>query len=236
MFGIEMPLRFEQWRTRTSDPARLWGIALGADLARHNRSRLDCLHTGYTVAIQRKSLKLWWSVSSRKELRYQLECLFDGGHSHLFSQILYALSEALPFKADLDAPTIRRIEFVRARLPQCRQAGHVRAFDFGRVPNLARFGFTADYISAKEAWQWIARAALATQPLFASWSEFATNYRLGHEFWDSADPSATHYFQYREWLLHDAKSPWIALPWMQTLGEHDNLSPTEGVELPNRVR
>ncbi len=210
---LELPFWFEQWRTRTSEPARLWGLALGADLALLNGARLDCLHTPYSRAAERESLRVWWRVTSTHELRHQLESLFDNGHADLFTRIVYACSEGLAFAPNLDDGTVRRIEFVRSRLPECRRAGHTRAFDLGRVPNLARFGYTAGFIDAVESWKWVERAAIETQPLFPSWAEFAFNYHLGHQFWDAAHPSNKNFFPHRDYLLTDAQSPWVRLPW-----------------------
>lgn len=213
MFSIELPSQIGQLVTRTSRPARLWGLALGADLAVLNGSKLNCLHTGYLTAVERESLKVWWRVGATEQLRYQLESLFASGHAGEFARVVSSVNGDGTMDTDSEQLTTRRVEFVRARWAECRRAGHIRAFDLGRVITLARAGYTARYISGREAWRWIARAAEATQPLFGSWGEFAASYRLGMEFWDAADPGCTEYFRHRTWLLADAASPWVRLPW-----------------------
>lgn len=216
MLNADLTALFHVWRTRTSDVARLWGLALGADLALVNNSRLDCLYTGYSRALERQSLQKWWSVQSTEELRRQLEWLFEGGHDEHFGHIVHAIREEIPFRPDLDKDAINRIAFVRQLIPGLR-ATHVRGFDLGRVPALARFGYSAGYIGASETWSWISRAAKEAQPVFTSWKDFAENYRLGFEFWNSADPENFDYFKNREFLLNSSRSPWVRLDWKTPL-------------------
>ena len=203
-----------QQLSRTKVRAQLWGLALGADIAMLNGSRLDCLHMGYQPLYEQERLRTSWNVRDAASLRATLEWLLESGHNDVFVRLVSSLNEQL---FDLDDSTRGRRDFLLQNWDKAAASGHILAFDLARVSNLSRFGYSACYISSAEAWEWIHRAALRAQPLFSSWAEFASNMRFGFEFWDAAEPCNEDFFKQREFLLKSPKSPWVVLPWNTSL-------------------
>jgi hypothetical protein len=109
------------------------------------------------------------------------------------------------------------------------EEGHRKAFgneeiiawDFGRLVRLARFFFSADYISEEEAWQLIKYAALTVQPLFNSWKEYHESYALGRKLWLKSwnEPEEPEEFmlQMQRQFRYPDKSLIKNLPWKMVL-------------------
>ncbi|WP_159945186.1 MULTISPECIES: DUF1266 domain-containing protein [unclassified Nocardiopsis] len=101
-------------------------------------------------------------------------------------------------------------------LPRGVPVRTVRAYDFGRAVNLARWGVNAGYADERAAHAHILRAGAASMHHHGSWEEMSAGFVLGRAmaFDEGAfgsyytDSAAAHRV-----LVSDPHSPWRNLPW-----------------------
>ncbi|WP_017581194.1 DUF1266 domain-containing protein [Nocardiopsis valliformis] len=101
-------------------------------------------------------------------------------------------------------------------LPRGAQVRTVRAYDFGRAVNLARWGFHAGYADLRTAGEHIVRAGAASMRHHGSWAEMSAGFVLGRAlgFDDGAfGPYYTDSVAAHRLLTTDPRSPWLNLPW-----------------------
>ena len=175
-------------------------LAFGAVLAERNRNSHQFLftdRTGYSAEKWGKELLSGgWGVDSRADLISRLEWLLTEGHR-------------VGFQNDLK----------NGELPKFLKKGpeDILAWDFGRMVNVARWGYGAGYIDGNEAWNWLLTASYGSQLAFNSWKEFGESYMAGRSYWagkkikemDDETKEAYDRLLYPE----NKKSPWIAIPW-----------------------
>ncbi|NBE51148.1 DUF1266 domain-containing protein [Streptomyces sp. YC537] len=101
-------------------------------------------------------------------------------------------------------------------LPERGQVRSALAWDYGRAPNMARWGLASGYCDLREAESAVLRASRASKDEYTSWQDFAAGYILGrclhfdeeefgHWYTDMLDT-------YRL-LMGSADSPWVSVPW-----------------------
>jgi hypothetical protein len=142
-----------------------------------------------------------------------MDWLANEGHRTAFKELhaaLYPATEgqgvSIPEDAVAVAPFVVRNH---ARFKN----GSLVAWDFARLINVARFGFTAGYLPEAEAWEVILKAAKELAIEYASWEELSDNYLLGFSYWqDGAEPDQ-FLAEAANWLKTDPASPWQMLPW-----------------------
>lgn len=101
-------------------------------------------------------------------------------------------------------------------LPKGAHVRTVRAYDFGRAVNLARWGFNAGYADLRAAGEHIVRAGAASMRHHGSWAEMSAGFVLGRAmgFDDGAfGPYYTDSVAAHRVLTTDPQSPWLNLPW-----------------------
>lgn len=101
-------------------------------------------------------------------------------------------------------------------LPRGAQVRSVRAYDFGRAVNLARWGFNAGYADMRAAGEHIVRAGAASMCHHGSWAEMSAGFVLGRAMaFDDGDfgPFYTDSVAAHRVLTTDPMSPWLNLPW-----------------------
>jgi hypothetical protein len=193
--------------------AQLWAIAAGANLAKLNGSSLSSLTTRKLPSTDRYILRRWWGVSDGTSLRKTIEWLATQGHRAGFRELHAALfpatrgeSVSIPEEAATVAPFVVR-NYRRFK------NGNLVAWDFARLINVARFGFSAGYLPEAEAWEIILIAARELAVEYASWEELSDNYLLGFSYWqDGAEPDQ-FLAEAATWLKTDPASPWRTLAW-----------------------
>ena len=219
MFALLMELLFgwlhrRRLRLPPLSPEQRWAIAAGANLARLNGTTLASLNTAQLPGTDRHILRRWWSVTDGASLRKTMTWLAEEGHRSQFQELHTVCQEAqgdpvAQLNLRSAGPTV---DFVLRHIGRFKN-GDLVAWDFARLINMARWGFTAGYLPEAEAWEAIMLAARRLAREYASWEELSENYLLGFSYWrDGADPddllrdAAT-------WLMTDPESPWRQIPW-----------------------
>ncbi|MDE3724945.1 DUF1266 domain-containing protein [Nocardiopsis sp. N85] len=101
-------------------------------------------------------------------------------------------------------------------LPRGAVVRTVRAYDFGRAVNLARWGANGGYASEDMARHHIIRAGAMSMRFHGSWEEMSAGFTLGRAmgFDDGAfGPYYTDSVEAHKALVGDPRSPWRNLPW-----------------------
>ena len=101
-------------------------------------------------------------------------------------------------------------------LPRGTAVRTVRAYDFGRAVNLARWGVNAGYADEQAAYGHILRAGAQSMRYHGSWREMSAGFVLGRAlaFDDgSFGPYYTDSAAAHKVLVGDPASPWLNLPW-----------------------
>jgi hypothetical protein len=200
--------------------AQLWALAAGANLARLNGSSLTSLHTGRLPMVSRRILRVWWGVVDRMTLRNALERLAAKGHRAQFAE-LHALLGAAALSLE-GRVALRRagllgrpvVEFVRRNHARFKN-GDLVAWDFCRLINVARYGYSAGYLPEEEAWGAILAAARVLQREYGSWAELSENYLLGFSYWQEGGAPDRWLAEAADWLAESPESPWRNLRWLE---------------------
>ena len=101
-------------------------------------------------------------------------------------------------------------------LPRGVPVRTVRAYDFGRAVNLARWGVNAGYADERSAHGYIVRAGAQSMRHHGSWEEMSAGFMLGRAMsFDegSFDPYYKKLVAAHRVLVSDPASPWLNLPW-----------------------
>jgi hypothetical protein len=209
-------------RKKPLSTAQRWALAAGGILTRRNSEPFDELRFKCGRAASRGTLRDWWEAANADELTKILDWLYEEGHRAGCARLCDSptLSRNRPFDAGTEDPS-DLYTFVSANLSELKASGLV-AWDLSRLVNVARWGYTADFIQEAEAWNWLFRAARKLQQSFDSWKALGQDFLLGVEFWMRSNQIAVKFDDLRkahEWLLSDAESPWRQLPWTTPLSE-----------------
>lgn len=194
-------------------PAQRWAIAAGANLARLNGSSLASVHTTKLPLWNRFILRRWWGVAGAQRLRETMTWLEEEGHRTEFREIHRLLAPVAAGRATIDpeanTATLRFIVDHHGRFKN----GDLVAWDFARLINVARFGFSAGYLPEVDAWQIITRAARRLASEYDSWQELSDNYVLGLRYWQDGAQPDPFFLEAATWLASDPASPWRTVPW-----------------------
>jgi hypothetical protein len=206
-------------RRRELSPAERWAVAAAANLARVNSSSLVSLHTTKLPMTNRHILRNWWNVHDAVSLESTLAWLKNEGHRTGFQAMHQALAGvAGPAELEGADPDERALlAFVHANHARFKN-GDIVAWDFTRVINVARWGFSAGYISEGRAWSHALEAARVLQREYDSWAELSDNFFLGRRFWSLDEPMQEQFNEAAHWLQTDPASPWQQLAWRTPLG------------------
>jgi hypothetical protein len=209
------------------DPGQAFGVAAGAVLAEINFQAHDTL--GVESSMVGTVLRRDWGIGDRAALLGTLGMLASEGHRREFEDMgarlqragrapadplhLYRPDEFLALPIEEQVALRERCRLALMLLPAHRS---LVAWDFGRLIMLARWGFTARYLSEAEAWGWIERASGAIQSSFRSWLDVGENYLAGVRFWSKDKEGLVDDTQAALDRLLDpknAQSPWNRVPF-----------------------
>jgi hypothetical protein len=199
--------------------AQLWGLAAGGVLTKFNSEGFNTLRCRSTAQESKLILSGSWGVNEAQQLVPMLEWLRKDGHSsHCFETCkhLRAMGQETPHSQDVVEN--RLLAFSALHLEELEESRLV-GWDLSRLINVARWGYTANYISEADAWDWIILASSRIQASFSSWKALGANFMLGFDYWRYAvapdgiiDPGPSF-----NWLVTSAESPWRQLPWKTDL-------------------
>ncbi len=221
--AAEAPTESEEPK-EPSAKAKAWALASDALLPVSNGAALDKLEYKFAPYLKYESktaLAEWWGVASREELLDMLKWLEDEGHRAGFDKIAKALEAPkeqanAAFLADLsksqDGAWSRSIvEKHREKVGK----KSILAWDLGREITIIRQGYSAGYVTEKEAWALILPVARKLQATFDSWADLGENYLIGRDFWseERAKGEGKQFEYLYKNLLNDPASPWKTIPW-----------------------
>ena len=129
-----------------------------------------------------------WGIESREEGLDMLESLLGGRHANAFEED-FANAKAGNFDAMSDEDVedynigveaiIDVLELPKELVENCNT---LYAWDLERIGYLARLFVNIGYISEKEAWEWMQKAAVKIKENFSSWEEYIVSILLGRGF------------------------------------------------------
>lgn len=220
----------------TESEIRTHALAFSAILDSHN----GYLHSTLEVTLDpvvakeqpeavREMLAEWWGVHSRDELISLLVKMQSGedGHRRFYWAIRHALLEARMenylgvIQSEAKAGRGAEAFVVATHLaPLHGDTLPIAAWDFGRYIFLCRSGYNSGWLTEKESWFRIIPAARLIQSSYSSWSEFATEYLVGRNFWDPSVAKENNDMRYFITMLNfPPNGLWSTIPWNQSLGE-----------------
>ena len=204
-------------------------LALGAILAMRNGESLDTLNCQLPVVdVQQEILFNWWGVENHQQAIDTLKWLKNAGHSQEYREIRSFITKHLKDNENkyrefiydqqtqqseqkLDASVMFALDWVWQHRIELEKK-ELKAWDLVRMVNVARWSYSAGYISEKEAWQYIVYANDELKKYYTSWDQLAQHYLLGRTFWQQSEnhwdltPSI-------EWLKTNPTSPWLRYKW-----------------------
>lgn len=202
-----------KWKKRSQ--TRLWGLAAGGLLTKLNNESFDQLASRLGRDGSRHCLREWWDVDHFLDLKRTFEWLWSEGHSRSCIKLCDAFfPPGEPTETTSYEITSELYGFMEAHLDQLRTSRLV-AWDMSRLINVARWGYTANYIRGAEAWAWIQRSARRLQESFCSWKAVGQDFILGYQFWwySIAASYDMDLISPYKWMISDSQSPWVKLAW-----------------------
>lgn len=203
--------------------SQLWMLALGAILAEGNDEGHDTLNGGYNnIQTTLSSLNRDFGIKNRTDLISCLNSLIKGSSIAAEfleqSNFLSVLSEDVQktYIEQIPSETRKHIDYTLVKTyNHSISSKNLLSWDCGRYVNLCRKGTVVNYISEKEAWDFMKRFALKAQKTYSSWREYGLAYAVGRQYWqglltkDYADEQLTLIKS----LLVNENSPWVMLDW-----------------------
>ncbi len=209
-------------------PAQSWAYALGAPYHVQHDMPVDAMPV-VTADLQRDLAEMCardWSVGSAADLVQTLDWLGREGHRiphriRIREHCLLPPPPALEARrqelrrAGRDDPDaleeLWRLDVVQADWHGVR-GGVLLGFDAARAAMLARSGLLLNWLEPAAAWRYLTDMAADVQRSFASWAEYAADYKLSRALWRAkSDPDL--FDDVADRLLSDRRSPWCKLPW-----------------------
>jgi hypothetical protein len=96
------------------------------------------------------------------------------------------------------------------------------AFDKARIAWLARVGFAAGWLSEQESWEYVRRAAIASQAAYAGWDDFAEAVVAGAVEWNrdvGGRPMSDEAVRQRRANIQEAREKiWPSTPFRAAMG------------------
>jgi len=212
----------------TPEGRKAWEIRLSGILAQYNRygfAELRPFEDSPAFRVREaNSIKSGWNVIDRQSLLANIQWLYDVGHSADYERCA-ALIDAHPDLSAGEAAaaagdrsiTPQRIEFARS-VKDAIGKQSLCAWDMARLVYLARDGYALGFLSEKETWAWIDKAAGRVLGRYRSWVDFGNGYLLGRLFWTSGDPDDARSLSFREasvsmQALFAPGGAWADLSW-----------------------
>lgn len=214
-----------------SAEAQKWYIAAGGVLAYRNQDGFDTLASKLPRDQVEILLGDSWGVYDRRTALSTLQWLKTEGHSADFEQLrLHLLDETGGDESQY--PQVKKeilslyssqdqyqksflIDFVWQHRDDLAEK-KLKAWDYMRMINVARWSYTLGYITQEEAWKYIVYGGDEMKKSYASWDELGEHYIIGRIFWsNSPNQPETKYAVV--WLETSPISPWKKIPWNMDL-------------------
>lgn len=201
--------------------SKRWALALGGPLTQVNGESFLTLQSRYSRKVCRVLLAESWDIHGRSDANLILNWLMDEGHNDHYQGLCEEVSglsetEFDEYQQECSSEERELRNWIRG---QSRKNGttNIIAFDAGRLIEVARWCQRAGYLTKKQAWDCILRAARRVQSAYHSWDEYADHYDAGYQFWRLGDKEDDTLGDFREelrWLRTDPESPWQDLEWL----------------------
>ena len=197
------------WPFRSLVPARRWGLAAGGPLSAWNEEPFNRLRSHYPQSVSAQTLSQGWSIHGRDDALRTIDWLFNEGHTADARQAIGASETG--YRPVCDDPE-GRVAFALENQAELRSRGLV-AWDLGRIVSVARWSYTAGYVSADEAWDWISLASARIQSCYQSWEDYGQGWLLGFGYWIDGGKIDDDFQSSLDWLNRNARSPWKWIKW-----------------------
>ncbi len=222
--------------------AQRWAYAVGAPYHVQNGVSVDGLPliTGDLRRHTGAKLKDYWSLESADDLVKTLNWLGSEGHRRPYRERIrhYCMirrpavaarrEELRPeqFEAEEERDNARselwRIDAVQANWRGLRGA-NLLGFDATRAAMLVRDGLVLQWLPEHWAWRYLTDMAADVRGSFASWAEFAADFKLSRAMW-LGSAGVDQFETIADRLITERESPWVRLPWA-----------IDGLEVPRPV-
>jgi len=223
-----------------------FGLACGAPLAvDQGLAWNDPSASGLTMLVVREELADRWGVTGSEDWRRVMNTLLvERGHDPADVAVdlrreadvsgpdlpgwqriiedaasIGRISNASAAKAAVAAERIHRHE-ERFRadglIPDDGVVSSLRAYDWGRAVNMARWGVRAGYADRATADRSVLRAGELCAKQYVSWADLSSGLGLGRMLFFDEEDFPLHYVEMREAhrkLLDDEAGPWRTLSW-----------------------
>lgn len=237
---IEKQLQEKQTSVNIPNPTPLklsadtkkWLLATSAVLSYRNGERLDTLDCGLPGDDEAMILRDWWGVTGATSAAETLEWLKYEGHSRSFSDLYESLTQLAQnedqyqivktrmLKEDTESVEGQKrlafaLDFIWKNKEKFK-GKKLYAWDYMRMANVARWSYSAGYITEETAWQYMYYGSVKLQKTYASWEELGEHYILGRTFWNGSTNHSDISYGIR-WLSTNVSSPWKTNDWYMIL-------------------
>lgn len=225
-----------------SPEGKTWLLALGGFTFAQNNEGFDQLQSPTSNYILKASLIESWDIKNKDDAFKILTWLKVMGHSAQFD----LLRKDLVAQTHGSEDEYKRLkpQFVsKLRLESTKASSFILdlvwdhrddlsskkllAWDYGRMIGVARWSYSAGFISEEEAWKNMLFAGQQIQHSYSSWDDYERNYLLGRSFWKHSIANGD-IASGLTWLENNPKSPWKTVPW--NLPEIDSIATSRVME------
>lgn len=211
-----------------------WAIACGADIAFANEHYLNDLTTGITKHEWIKLLAHFWEIGSKSQALDTINWLFNEGHRMQFDIYWQAMNiisdeETIEFlwknlvkDKNEEISALHRLRCLRQGLDVFKYFNlfdsdvipSMLIWDYGKIINLTRGCYDAEYFSREEALDYIMRCAEPIRKTYNSWRQLSISYQFARYFWRGIDEEIfKKLLAGMHLLLTQSNSPWVKLKW-----------------------
>lgn len=198
--------------------AQRWGLVAGGLLTEINDGGYDSLWFPFGRSKSKQYLRDGWDTVDQDDLNRIHDWLVREGHRVSCAAICQHVREMQLGLAPYDAndPHIELYRWVADNLTAL-ETSQLVAWDYTRLVNVARWGYTSGLIDQKVAWKWIFEAAHALQRSYSNWAEIGEDFLLGFSFWANGKSPDDGFFDAHRKLTTAHNSPWRSIHWNQPL-------------------
>lgn len=194
--------------------AQRWGLIAGGLLTEINDGGYECLWFPFGRSTSKQYLREGWNVVNLVDLNGIHDWLVVEGHripcEVICSHVRSLQLGLTPY--DASDPCIELYRWVSDNLPALEKSRLV-AWDFARLINVARWGYTGGLIDQRTAWKWIFEASRFLQQSYSSWEETGEDFLLGFSYWADGKPADDQFLDAHQRLCRSPSSPWRKMPW-----------------------
>jgi hypothetical protein len=200
-------------------PAQRWMLAAGGTLTKLHGDKFDQLPFHYGAKISQRVLADWWDTRDQAGLLKMLNWLDDEGHRAEALERAAEMKEMLAHTTEGSEVELGEMGVFLANNRHIIERVGLDAWDYSRLINVARWGFTAGYLPEADTWTWGLDAARKLQSRYHSWRELGDSIVIGLRYWSVGKLPMPDFSACHEEMISDPKSPWNQIPWNTPLTE-----------------